>query len=292
MKIALAQYPIGKFASLADWQANAARWVEEAAGNGARLLVFPEYGGMELTALLPEALQKDLRGQIPALEKFHADFVSTYAALAQKHSVFIQAPSSPVMADGAMHNRVYFFAPSGAHDFQDKRQMTRFEKEEWGVAGGGTLKIFDIGETKIGIAICYDIEFPLIAHAMAKAGAELILAPSCTDTMAGANRVHVGARARALENQIYVAVAPTVGDAPWSPAVDVNVGWAAVYAMPDRGFPDDGILARGELNKPGWIYVELDFPLLRAARANAQVFTRTDWDSQSQPSLAVTQNTF
>ena len=69
-----------------------------------------------------------------------------------------------------------------------------------------------------GIAICYDIEFPLIAHAMARAGAELILAPSCTDTIAGANRVHVGARARALENQVYVAVAPTVGQAPWSPA--------------------------------------------------------------------------
>ena len=98
--------------------------------------------------------------------------------------------------------------------------MTRFEKEQWGIAGGETLKIFDIGETKIGIAICYDIEFPLIAHAMAAAGAELILAPSCTDTLAGANRVHVGARARALEKQIYVALSPTVGEAPWSPAVD------------------------------------------------------------------------
>ena len=145
--------------------------------------------------------------------------------------------------------------------------MTRFEKEQWGIAGGGALKIFDIGETKIGIAICYDIEFPLIAHAMAAAGADLILAPSCTDTMAGANRVHVGARARALENQVYVAVAPTVGEAPWSPAVDVNIGWAAVYAAPDRGFPDDGVLAKGELNRPGWVMAELDFARLKAARA-------------------------
>ena len=292
MKLALAQYPIGRFASLADWKANAARWVEEAAGNGVQLLVFPEYGGMALTSLLPEALQQDLRGQIPALEKFHADFVSTWAGLAQKHGVFIQAPSLPVAADGKIHNRAYLFAPSGGHDFQDKRQMTRFEKEAWDIAGGDTLKVFDIGEAKIGIAVCYDIEFPHIAHAMSAAGADLILVPSCTDTLAGANRVHVGARARALENQIYVAVAPTVGEAAWSPAVDVNTGWAAVYATPDRGFPDDGILARGELNKPGWVYVELDFGLLRAARANAQVFTRADWDSQDQPSLKVTLNRF
>jgi predicted amidohydrolase len=289
VKLALAQYPIGKFASLADWQRNATRWVDEAAGNGAQLLVFPEYGGMELTSLLPEALQKDLRGQIPALEKFHRDFILTYDALARKHGVAIVAPSLPVRATGdddAIVNRVYRFW-NGGQEFQDKRQMTRFEKEEWDITGGGSLKVLDTGEAKIGIAVCYDIEFPLIAHAMSEAGADLILAPSCTDTLAGANRVHVGARARALENQIYVAVAPIVGEAPWSPAVDVNIGWAALYATPDRGFPDDGVLARGELNQPGWVYADLDFKLLRAARTNAQVFTRADWDSQERPSLKV-----
>jgi predicted amidohydrolase len=155
------------------------------------------------------------------------------------------------------------------------------------VAGGEALKVFDLGEAKIGIAICYDIEFPLIAHAMSVAGADLILAPSCTDTMAGAHRVHLGARARALENQIYVALSPTVGNAPWSPAVDENHGWAAVYGTPDRGFPDDGILAKGELDQPGWIAADLDFTKLRAARQTAQVFTRRDWDGQSRPSLSV-----
>jgi predicted amidohydrolase len=286
VKIALAQYPIGKFASLAEWEANAARWVEEAAGNGARLLVFPEYGGMELTSLLPEALQKDLRGQIAALGEFLGDFVTTYAALAHRHGIYIAAPSLPMHFGDAFNNIAYFHGPTGS-DYQCKRQMTRFENEEWGISGHPLLRVFDIGETKIGIAICYDIEFPLIAHAMAEAGADLVLAPSCTDTLAGAHRVHVGARARALENQIYVAVAPTVGDAPWSPAVDVNTGWAAVYATPDRGFPDDGIIARGALNEPGWVYAELDFALLHAARKQAQVFTREDWDGQSRPSLSI-----
>jgi predicted amidohydrolase len=289
VKLALAQYPITRFGTFSEWQAHVRRWVEDAAGQGATLLIFPEYGGMELTSLLPEALQQDLRGQIPALEKFHADFVATFAALAEKHGVFIQAPTLPVMADGAVHNRAYLFVSSGCHDFQEKRQMTRFEKERWGVSGGGALKIFDIGETKIGIAICYDIEFPLIAHAMAKAGAELILVPSCTDTLAGANRVHVGARARALENQIYVAVAPTVGNAPWSPALDTNIGWAAAYSAPDVGLPDDGVLTKGELNKPGWVYADLDFALLARARRHAQVFTRADWDTQALPGLAVTE---
>ena len=291
MKIALAQYPIGQFAGLEDWQANAARWVGEAAAAGARLLVFPEYGGMELASLLPPALQSDLRGQIPALAQFHDHFIETYAALARRHDVFILAPSLPLETGGAYYNNACLFGPTGM-ECQRKRQMTRFETEEWGITGGSELKVFDIGVCKLGIAICYDIEFPLIAHAMAQAGADLILAPSCTDTLAGSNRVHVGARARALENQVYVAVAPTVGLAPWSPAVDVNRGWAAVYATPDRGFPDDGVLAGGEIDVPGWVFCELDFALLRAARSNAQVFTRADWETQALPGLEVTQTRF
>ncbi|HEU0160874.1 MAG TPA: carbon-nitrogen hydrolase family protein [Rhizomicrobium sp.] len=286
LRIALAQYPIGRFADFAAWQANAAHWVEQAARDGAQLLAFPEYGAMELTSLLPENLQADLQAQIPALARFHDDFVDTYAALAKRHGVHILAPSLPVPVNGRIHNRAHLLSPNGTA-FQDKRQMTRFEKEQWGVTGGETLKVFDIGAAKIGIAICYDIEFPLIAHALSNAGADLVLAPSCTDTLAGAHRVHVGAAARALENQIYVALSPTVGEAPWSPAVDVNNGWAAVYATPDRGFPDDGVLARGTMNAPGWVHAELDFARLRAARETAQVFTRKDWDGQSRPSLSV-----
>ncbi len=287
MKIALAQYSIGRFASFKDWQANAADWVARAAGDGAKLLSFPEYGGMELTSLLPESLQADLQAQIQALETFHGDFIATYVQLARQHGVFIQAPSLPVQTEHGIRNRAYICGPSGQSAFQEKRQMTRFEKESWGISGAADLKIFDIGEARIGIAICYDIEFPLIAHAMAQAGADLILAPSCTDTIAGSHRVHVGARARALENQIYVGLAPTVGLAPWSPAVDVNTGWAALYSAPDRGFPDDGTLARGIRDASGWVMGEADFAALRAQRGNAQVFTARDWPDQSRPGLEV-----
>ncbi|WP_374301889.1 carbon-nitrogen hydrolase family protein [Ferrovibrio sp.] len=291
MKIACAQYPIGQFAALEDWQANAAAWLGQATEAGAQLLLFPEYGGMELASLLPQATQRDLIGQIAAMQHYHDAFVETYASLARQYGVFVVAPSLPVKQGDGFINRAYVFSPHGAMGFQDKRQMTRFEREEWIIQGGAGLKIFEAkigGETiRFGINICYDIEFPLIAHAQAVAGADLVLAPSCTDTLAGANRVLVGARARALENQIYVAVAPTVGNAAWSPAVDVNVGWAGVFATPDRGLPDDGVIVQGELNRPGWIYADLDFGLLRRARDNAQVFIRRDWDGQMQPSLAV-----
>ncbi|MDE1173300.1 MAG: carbon-nitrogen hydrolase family protein [Parvibaculaceae bacterium] len=292
LKLACAQYPIGHFTSTDEWAANAARWVAEAVGKGAQLLVFPEYGSMELTSLMAPAVQQDLLGQIEAMQAMLPLFLATYEALARKHGVIIVAPSLPVKEEGRFLNRAHVFSPHGLMGYQDKRQMTRFEREQWFIEGGTALHLFDLAsvgvDARFGITICYDVEFPLIAHALSEAGADLVLAPSCTDRMAGAHRVQTGARARALENQIYVAVSPTVGEAPWSPAVDVNNGWASVLATPDRGFPEDGVIAAGVCSEPCWVYADLDFDLVRSARADAQVFTRSDWVLQDRPSLHVT----
>jgi predicted amidohydrolase len=108
----------------------------------------------------------------------------------------------------------------------------------------------------------------------------VLLAPSCTDTLAGYHRVRIAAQARALENQCYVAQACTVGEAPWSPAVDVNVGRAAVFGPVDRGFPDDGVLAMAEAQLPGWVVTELSMDALQVVRDNGQVFNHRDWSTQ------------
>ncbi|WP_428249124.1 carbon-nitrogen hydrolase family protein [Ferrovibrio sp.] len=294
LRIACSQYPIGQFADLAAWRAKLDAWVSEAAGNGAKLLLFPEYGAMELASLLSTELQADLLGQIAALQAFLPDYLAHHAALARQHRVTIVASSFPVrQPDNSFVNRAHVFAPDGAMAWQDKRQMTRFEREEWIIQSGSGLNVFDTGlGCRFGVAVCYDVEFPLITRALAEAGADLVLAPSCTDTLAGLHRVHVGARARALESQIYLGVAQTVGEARWSPAVDINRGQAGIYATPDRGFPDDGVLALGETDKPGWTYATLDFAALAAARANAQVFTRRDWAMQHQPDLKVSTASF
>lgn len=289
LRIACSQYPIGQFADLAAWRAKLEAWVGEAAGAGAKLLLFPEYGAMELASLLSADLQADLLGQIAAMQDLLPDYLAHHAALARQYRVTIVASSIPVrQPDSSFVNRAHVFAPDGTMAWQDKRQMTRFEREDWIIQSGTGLSVFDTGlGCRFGVAVCYDVEFPLITRALAEAGADLVLAPSCTDTLAGLHRVHVGARARALESQIYLAVAQTVGEARWSPAVDVNRGQAGIYATPDRGFPDDGVLALGETDKPGWTYATLDIAALASARANAQVFTRRDWASQDQPDLKV-----
>ena len=160
--------------------------------------------------------------------------------------------------------------------------MTRFENEQWLIKSGAELKCFDTEYGKIAISICYDSEFPLLARKQAEAGAVLILVPSCTDTLAGYHRVKIGCQARALENQCYVVQSPTVGNAPWSQAVDVNIGAAAVYTPVDRGFPDDGIAALGELNQNQWVFAELSLANIEAVRTQGQVFNYKDWPLQQR----------
>jgi predicted amidohydrolase len=172
--------------------------------------------------------------------------------------------------------------PDGSFDFQDKLMMTRFENEHWLITAGNEIKVFETLYGKVAIAICYDSEFPLLARKQAEAGAKLIFVPSCTDTLAGYHRVKIGCQARALENQCYVVQGCLVGEAPWSEAVDVNVGVAAVYTPVDRGFPDNGILAAGLLNAVQWVYADLELAKCEAVRADGQVFNYRDWALQSR----------
>jgi predicted amidohydrolase len=279
--LAAAQYDIGFLGDWSAYQEKAGRWVGEAAGNGAKMLVFPEYFSMELASLFPEAVYRSLSGQLAEMQSVLLDFMMLYADLAEQHGIYILAGSFPVrQPDGSYRNRAFLFRPDGTPEFQDKLQMTRFENEQWLISPGKEIRTFDTEFGRIGINICYDSEFPMIAHRQVEMGANLILVPSCTDTVAGYHRVRIGCQARALENQCYVVQSPTVGSAPWSEAVDVNVGAAAVYTPVDYGYPDDGILAIGEFNRPQWVYAEIDLASIARVRETGQVFNYRDWPAQ------------
>ncbi|MEO0764272.1 MAG: nitrilase-related carbon-nitrogen hydrolase, partial [Pseudomonadota bacterium] len=176
-------------------------------------------------------------------------------------------------------NRARLFAPSGAVGVQDKQVMTRFEAEVWDVVPGGPLRLFDTALGKIGILICYDAEFPLLGRALADA--DLILVPSVTEALSGHTRVKLGARARALENQCVTVMASLVGTADWSEAVDVSVGAGGIFGPPDTGFPEDGVLAAGALDTPGWTYAQIDRATIDAVRTQGTVLGRRDWQASA-----------
>ncbi|GAA4223003.1 putative amidohydrolase [Sagittula marina] len=280
MKIATAAYNMD---FLPDWSAYATKldaWVSEAAGQGADLLVFPEYGAMELATLAGREVAMDLQASIRAVSERIPEVDALHSQLARRYGVHILSASAPVeSAGGPVVNRTRFFGPEGGVVTLDKQIMTRFEREDWGIKGGDRLKVFDTALGRIGVLICYDSEYPLLGRALAEA--QLLLVPSCTEALAGYWRVRIGAMARALENQCVVAMSSTVGDCDWSEAVDTNCGAGGVFGPPDKGFPSTGVIAEGILDQPGWTYADVDLAQVDAVRADGVVLNRLHWDDQS-----------
>ncbi|MEQ1498525.1 MAG: carbon-nitrogen hydrolase family protein [Novosphingobium sp.] len=277
--IAAAQYPIEQLESWADYAGKLTAWVEAAVTGGAALAVFPEYGAMELAALDP-ATSGDLAGSLASVAAFAPQVDALHRQLAARLGIHILAASMPVRHKDRFVNRARLFAPSGKVGVQDKLVMTRFEREQWFISGSGPLRLFQTSLGIIGINICYDSEFPLLARAQVEAGMELLLVPSCTDSLHGYWRVRLGAQARALEGQCFVVQAPTVGEAAWSPAVDVNRGAAGVYGPPDKGLPENGVVALGELDAAQWLFAEIDLATVAQLRADGGVLNARHWAEQ------------
>jgi predicted amidohydrolase len=278
LAIAAAQYPLEAFPSLGAYRDKLARWVADAAGNGARLLVFPEYGAMEYAAAFGEAVTSDAKASLAAVSDAMMDMDGAHAELARRHRVHILAASGPSVRGARTLNVARLFAPSGRAEPQEKLIMTPFERD-WGVSGGAGLKVFDTALGKIGVAVCYDSEFPLLVRALAEAGAEIVLIPSCTEFVSGFNRVRTAALARALENTCVTVVSPTVGLAPWSP-IDRSAGAAGVYVPAEHGFSDTGVVAEGEIDRPGWVYAEVDLERLRRLAETGEMRNAADWKLQ------------
>jgi predicted amidohydrolase len=304
VRVAAAQYAVENPTSAQDLKAKLERWIAEAAANGARLLVFPEFSAMEFASLFDRRRTPDRRspdrhklGPLPvmvasrrkepsldwetdAVQAALPEFIAIHADLATRYAVYILAGTLPIRTDNGTRNRAYLFTPEGTAGYQDKIVPTRWEREIWGITGGEQIKIFDTAFGPIGIAICYDVEFPLVARLQAEAGARIVLTPCCCDSLRGYHRVRVGARARALENQAYVIQSPTVGEAAWSGVLGTTAGAAGIYGPPDIGPGLNGVIAQGRCDVPSWVYAELDLAALdRIRQGGGVIANESEWQA-------------
>jgi predicted amidohydrolase len=290
LRLALLQYPVERPDSVAAFGAKLDRWLAEAKAGGADLAVLPEYACVELGAALTGSNTANEAAELAAMVEAAPDILVEMREAARRAGLWLLPGTLPMRdADGLIRNRAPLIDPEGRVATQDKHAMTRFERERWGVTAGASPSVFSTPWGLIGISVCYDSEFPKHVRAQVEAGAWLILAPSCTDTMHGFNRVRVCAAARAVENQCFVAITPTVGTAPWSAALDQNRGYAAVFGPIDRGFPEDGVLARGALDMPQWVFADLDPARIETVRREGSVLNHRDWPKRSfhKPPVAV-----
>lgn len=280
-RVAAAQYPVGALEDFDAYAAKITTWFQAAADGGADVIVFPEYASLELTSFL-RADMMDIAGQLVELQSVLPGVIDLHTNLARRHGLYALGGSYPVRHGTHYVNRAHFFAPDGRVAHQDKIVMTRFEREEWGISGGSELRVFDTDFGRVGVSICYDVEFPLIARAQVDRGADVILVPSCTQFATGYHRVRVGARARALENQCYAVQAPLIGQAPWTYALEQATGAAGVFAPIEARFSDDGVIAEGVTDVPGWVYADLNVESLRESRRDGETLNARDWAESTE----------
>lgn len=273
-RVASFQYflrPIPTFEAFAD---QVCALVETAADYKARLIVFPEYFCVQLLTL--GDVKRPIAEQVRDLADQADRITEVLAEAAARHKVWLVGGTVPVRYGDTLRNESRVFGPSGAWVPQHKLHMTRFEKEEWFVAPGEGLKVYDAPWGRFAVAICYDVEFPEIARAAALQGADVLVVPSCTDDRQGFLRVRYCAHARAIENQMYVITSPTVGSLPMMPAVHLNYGQAAILTPSDFAFSRDGILAEGNINQEMMVIGDLDLEYLRESRTKGTVLPLRD----------------
>lgn len=264
VRIAAVQYLLR---SIDDWAGfeNQVRFVMKAAGDyKPQFVMFPEIFTTQLLSFMDTS---DLRKAVRDMDGFTERYVALFTELAAQWGVYIIGGSHPTITDGKLMNTAYLFSPEGKVFTQDKIHLTRWEKEKWKGDPGHNLRVFDTAHGRIAILICYDIEFPELSRMVCEQGADIIFVPSCTDDRQGFWRVRYCCHARAIENQVYVAVTGTVGNLAVE-GLGLHFGQAAVITPSDFPFARDGIAAEGVPNMEQIVIADVDLAKLVNNRVN------------------------
>ncbi|MGD7654453.1 MAG: nitrilase-related carbon-nitrogen hydrolase, partial [Verrucomicrobiales bacterium] len=152
-----------------------------------------------------------------------------------------------------------------------KLHITPSERESYGMIGGDTLAAIDTDCGKIGILICYDVEFPELPRLLREQGAEILFVPFMTDLQNGYNRVRFCSQARAIENECFVVIGGSVGNLPRVDNMDIQYSQSAVFSPSDFAFPNNGIVAEATPNTEMVLIADVDMDLLKDLHNNGSV---------------------
>jgi predicted amidohydrolase/GNAT superfamily N-acetyltransferase len=223
-------------------------------------ILFPEHFNAPLMAAfnhLPEVeAMRQLAGYTELLHQKFQEYAVAY-------NINIITGSMPLLRNGQMLNVGYFCRRNGSSEMYEKLHITPSEVSAWGMVGGDVLRCYESDAGRIGILICYDVEFPELGRLLAQEGMEILFVPFLTDTQSGYTRVRHCAQARAIENECYVAIAGCVGNLPKVHNMDIQYAQSAVFTPSDFSFPITGVVAEATPNTEMTLIVDVDLSLLK-----------------------------
>ncbi|MEX0680247.1 MAG: bifunctional GNAT family N-acetyltransferase/carbon-nitrogen hydrolase family protein [Balneolales bacterium] len=273
VRICCVQYQMRKIESFDDFTTQVEYFVDVASDYKSDFVLFPE---LLTTQLL--SFEKEKRPGLASRElaKYTDQYIKFFQDMALSYNVNIIGGSHFTLEKDHVFNVSYLFRRDGTIDKQYKIHITPSESLWWGVQSGSTPKVFDTDRGKIAINICYDVEFPEMARFAVDNGAHILFVPYCTDERHGFTRVRTCAQARAIENQIFVAMAGTTGNIPSVENLAIQYAQSAIFTPSDFPFSRDGIAAITDENAEMVVIADVDVEVLRRSRHSGTVMPLKD----------------
>ena len=260
VRLGLIQWQMRPYKDFDELMHQVEYFVDAVSGYRCDFALFPEFFNAPLMAennhmSEPEALRE--------LAKHTPTIVQKFSALAISYNINIISGSMPEIRNDRLYNIGYLCKRDGTVESYEKLHVTPDEAKVWGMERGKELKVFNTDCGKIGILICYDVEFPELSRLLAEEGMDILFVPFLTDTQNGYSRVRNCAQARAIENECYVAIAGSVGNLPKVHNMDIQYAQSMVFTPCDFAFPANGVKAEATPNTEMILIADVDIDLLR-----------------------------
>lgn len=260
IRLGLVQWQMRPLPNVEALYEQAEFFIDAVSGYGADFALFPELFVAPLMADFNHLTEADA---IREIARYAEPIRKRFQEMAISYNINIITGSMPLVEEGVLYNVGFLCKRDGTYEQYTKIHITPNEVNYWGMKGGSQIQTFDTDCGKIGIMICYDVEFPELSRLMADEGMEILFVPFLTDTQNGYTRVRHCAQARAIENECYVAIAGCVGNLPGVNNMDIQYAQTAVFTPSDFSFPSNGIKAEATPNTEMTIIVDVDLDLLK-----------------------------
>jgi len=260
VRLGLIQWQMRLYKDFEELMQQVEYFVDAVSGYRADFALFPEFFNAPLMSEYNHMSESDA---IRKLAEYTGEIVKRFSELAISYNINIITGSLPEVVDNNLFNVGYLCKRDGGLERFEKLHITPDESKVWGMQGGNGIKIFDTDCGKIGVLICYDIEFPELSRILAEEGMNILFVPFLTDTQNGYSRVRNCAQARAIENECYVAIAGSVGNLPKVHNMDIQYAQSMVFTPCDFSFPTNGVKAEATPNTEMILIADVDIAMLR-----------------------------
>ncbi|KAL2314402.1 Hydrolase C26A3.11 [Schizosaccharomyces pombe] len=246
--------------------------VLEAAKNGSNVIVLPEIFNSPYGTGYFNQYAEPIEESSPSYQAL--------SSMAKDTKTYLFGGSIPERKDGKLYNTAMVFDPSGKL-IAVHRKIHLFDidipggvsfRESDSLSPGDAMTMVDTEYGKFGLGICYDIRFPELAMIAARNGCSVMIYPGAFNLSTGPLHWELLARARAVDNEMFVACC--------APARDMNADYHS-WGHSTVVDPFGKVIATTD-EKPSIVYADIDPSVMSTARNSVPIYTQRRFDVYSE----------